>query len=70
MDVEIKIMLPDRSITTFTINRLFTADRVYETIIEKISLPKECKPYFYLFEIFDNNFGKIFFKKKFFLNIL
>ena len=29
-------------------------------MVEKITLPKECQPYFYLFEIVDGQFGKKF----------
>jgi sorting nexin-27 len=57
-------MLPDRSVIVFKINRFSTADKVYEVVVEKIGLPKECLPYFYLFEIIDYNFGKNNFQRK------
>lgn len=52
-------MLPDRSVTVLKIKRFATAEKVYETVIEKIGLPKQCTPYFYLFEILDYTFGRI-----------
>ncbi|CAF0929168.1 unnamed protein product [Adineta steineri] len=58
IDVELKIMLPDRSITILKIKRFSNADKVYEAVAEKIDLPKECIPYFYLFEILDYNFER------------
>ncbi|CAF4640526.1 unnamed protein product [Rotaria socialis] len=57
VDVEMKIMLPDRSITILKIKRLSTANQVYEILVKKIDLPEPCAPYFYLFEILDYGFG-------------
>ncbi len=50
--------------TVFKINRYSTADKVYENVVEKVGLPKECQPYFYLFEIIDYEFGKNYLHKK------
>ncbi|CAF1368816.1 unnamed protein product [Rotaria sp. Silwood1] len=58
IDVEIKIKLPDQSITMFKIKHLSTADQVYDMIVEKIGLPEQCVPYFYLFEILDYTFER------------
>ncbi|CAF5023695.1 unnamed protein product, partial [Rotaria sp. Silwood1] len=58
IDVEIKIKLPDQSITMFKIKHLSTADQVYDMIVENIGLPEQCVPYFYLFEILDYTFER------------
>ncbi|CAF4767570.1 unnamed protein product, partial [Rotaria magnacalcarata] len=49
-------MLPDRSVTILKVKRFSTADKVYEAVLEKIGLPQQCAPYFYLFEILDYTF--------------
>ncbi|CAF1256454.1 unnamed protein product [Adineta steineri] len=58
IDVEIKVMLPDRSVTILKIKRFSTADKVYEAVVAKIDLPQQCAPYFYLFEILDYTFER------------
>jgi hypothetical protein len=68
-------MLPDRSITVLKIKRFSTADKVYEVkfqffyfrfqfissqaVTQKIDLPQQCIPYFFLFEVLDYTFGMI-----------
>ncbi|CAF2055378.1 unnamed protein product [Rotaria magnacalcarata] len=58
IDIEIKIMLPDRSLSIFKIKRLSTANQVYEILVKKIGLPEPCAPYFYLFEMLDDGFER------------
>ncbi|CAF1045004.1 unnamed protein product [Rotaria sp. Silwood1] len=58
IDVEIKIMLPDRSVTILKIKRFSTTDKVYEAVVAKINLPEQCVSFFYLFEILDYTFER------------
>lgn len=55
---EIKISMPDKTITKFKIKQNATADEVYKQLIEKVNLDQKLSAYFYLYEIIDNTFGK------------
>ncbi|CAF0761201.1 unnamed protein product [Didymodactylos carnosus] len=58
VDIEIKILLPDQTICTIKEKRFSMTDSIYQNLVQKIKLPSECVPLFYLFEIIDHNFER------------
>lgn len=56
-EVELKIVLPDKSLQTLNIRRDANAHEVYQMLVERIALEPEFARYFYLFEIIDSSFG-------------
>ncbi|CAF0757501.1 unnamed protein product [Adineta ricciae] len=58
IDLELKINLPDGTVSNVKIKRFFSADKVYEILVEKIGLSKQCIRYFYLFENMAYNFER------------
>lgn len=56
--VDLKVLLPDREIVTVSTLKNSNADQVYDSVVQKIRMPKNTSLYFYLFEIVEYNFGK------------
>ncbi|UJR22229.1 hypothetical protein I4U23_025292 [Adineta vaga] len=56
--LELKVMLPDQSVSILKVQRFYSTDKVYEMLVEKIGLPKQCTRYFYLFESLDYHFER------------
>lgn len=56
--VDLKVLLPDKSVVTVTQAKNVLAHQVYQAVVEKISLPSETAKCFALFEIVEYNFGK------------
>ena len=57
---ELKIALPDKSICSLSIKPSATTDQIYSLLAEKINLDASLASYFYLFEVIDSSFGKLF----------
>lgn len=58
MDVEIKILLPDKSLSVMKLKRTASADDVYKKLVETINLDKNLIDHYYLFEIIDYSFDR------------
>lgn len=58
MKVELRIFLPDDSITTVTVLKCQKTDEVYQALAGKLNLDKECVPNFALFEIMEYGFER------------
>ncbi|KAL9986983.1 hypothetical protein ACROYT_G001215 [Oculina patagonica] len=58
MKVELRIFLPDNSITTVTVLKCNKTENVYQALAEKLNLDKGSVPNFALFEIMDNGFER------------
>lgn len=58
--VDLKVLLPDKEVVTVSVLKSTNADDVYRAVCDKIGLSKSVQKYFYLFEIVEYNFGKIF----------
>ncbi|XP_070204993.1 sorting nexin-27-like [Littorina saxatilis] len=56
-EVELKVLLPDRSICVVTVHRSDNADNVYKAVAAKIGL-EDAADYFYLFETVEYNFER------------
>ncbi|XP_013174160.1 PREDICTED: sorting nexin-27 [Papilio xuthus] len=56
--VELKVLLPDRSVVAVSVARSANADHVYRAVCDKIALDNQLRPYFYLFEIVEYNFER------------
>ena len=56
--VDLKVLLPDRSIVTVTQPKNALASQVYQTVIDKVNLAPETAKCFSLFEIVEYSFGK------------
>lgn len=67
--VELKVLLPDRSVVAVAVARSANADHVYRAVCDKIALDAQLRPYFYLFEIVEYNFGRCFLMYLLSLNI-
>ncbi|XP_066273941.1 sorting nexin-27-like isoform X1 [Branchiostoma lanceolatum] len=57
-EVDLRVLLPDRSTLTVTIRRNNNTDQVYDAVVDKLGLDEELLPYFGLFEIMDTNFER------------
>ncbi|KAH3837578.1 hypothetical protein DPMN_110973 [Dreissena polymorpha] len=57
-DVELKVMLPDRTICIVTVQRNDTTDNVYNAVVEKVNLSAGAAECFYLFETVEHNFER------------
>ncbi|KAK3606285.1 hypothetical protein CHS0354_037962 [Potamilus streckersoni] len=57
-EVELKVMLPDKSICVITIHRNDTTDTVYKAIVQKLKLSDAARECFYLFETVEYNFER------------
>ena len=57
-DVEIKILLPDKSTIALNIDKQLLAPVVYKLCAERTSFPKELLPYFALFELVEYSFER------------
>lgn len=58
--VDLKVLLPDREVVTVTVRKSANAEEVYKAIITKIGMSTNTAKYFYLFEIVEYNFGKLY----------
>ncbi|XP_063432781.1 sorting nexin-27-like isoform X1 [Mytilus trossulus] len=56
--VELKVLLPDRRVSTVTIRRNDTADQVYEAVVVKLNMSDKAACCFYLFETVEYNFDR------------
>ncbi|KAB7505736.1 Sorting nexin-27 [Armadillidium nasatum] len=56
--VDLKVLIPDRSIITVTLAKNTTADKVYQSVIQKIDLAPETSKCFALFEIVEYSFER------------
>ncbi|XP_033749898.1 sorting nexin-27-like isoform X1 [Pecten maximus] len=57
-EVELKVLLPDRSVCVVTIRRNDTADQVYEAVVVKLNMSDVAAQCFYLFETVEYNFER------------
>ena len=57
-DVEIKVILPDKTIITMTIDKHTVTPTVYRLCADEIHLPDELFPYFALFELVEYSFER------------
>lgn len=62
--VDLKVLVPDRSIVTVTLAKNTPADKVYESVVQKIDLAPETTKCFALFEIVEYSFGESRFPPK------
>lgn len=60
--MDLKIILPDREIVIIRTKKNATAENVYSSVVDKIQMDENTASYFYLFEIVEYNFGKLFFQ--------
>ncbi|KAK2182525.1 hypothetical protein NP493_352g06007 [Ridgeia piscesae] len=57
-DVELKVLLPDRSVVTVTVRKNSTTDQVFDAVVDKVDMPEEMTQYFALFETEDYTFER------------
>ncbi|XP_022333199.2 sorting nexin-27-like isoform X2 [Crassostrea virginica] len=57
-EVELKILLPDRSLCVVKINRNDTADEVFKAVVSRLGLSEAAANCFYLFETVEYNFDR------------
>lgn len=56
--VDLKVLLPDKSVVTVTQAKNVLAHQVYQAVVEKINIPPETAKCFALFEIVEYNFER------------
>ncbi|KAK3097157.1 hypothetical protein FSP39_006923 [Pinctada imbricata] len=57
-EVELKVLMPDRSICVVTIHRNDTTDQVYDAVVSKLNMSDRIAECFYLFETVEYNFDR------------
>lgn len=57
-EVDLKVMLPDRSIKTVQVERNSQVEQVLELILQSLEVPSKSFEHFALFETIDNNFER------------
>ncbi|XP_067665177.1 sorting nexin-27-like [Haliotis asinina] len=57
-EVELKVLLPDRSLCVVTVHRSDNADDVYQAVVDKLQLEENVAACFYLFETVEYNFER------------
>lgn len=58
-EVDLRIMLPDRSTVTVTVKKTSNTIQVYKSLIKRLNMSEETVNCFALFELLDYNFGKL-----------
>lgn len=56
--MDLKVLLPDKSVVTVTQAKNVLAHQVYQAVVEKVSISPETAKCFALFEIVEYNFGE------------
>jgi len=56
--VDLRVMLPDRSVTAVTINEYWRTPEVYQALVKKVGLSQQTAKYFGIFQRMEQDFGK------------
>ncbi|XP_043935143.1 sorting nexin-27 [Protopterus annectens] len=58
-DVELRVVLPDKTTVTVRVKKNSTTDKVYQAVAAKVGMDSMTANYFALFEVINHSFGKL-----------